>query len=202
MFTSFESFGSFFNSVNVHPRVLLTVKEFVQFRAAYLRESGVEVNLDYLISANKVVAFYDENGEWYGGYVINTGNIRYADLIDPAKIPSLEKETGVYLSDCVEITCIWKRQDATGFAPESFLKVYFYAIKNSLESGKRYVLGGSVSESILKSFMRALDKVLYEGEFDVNGVAKKGVIVYNDAEGVASSFVKYMERILALRSRS
>lgn len=201
MFTSFESFGSYFNSVNLYPKVLLTVKEFVQFQSTYLRESNVKVDLSYLISAYKVVIFIDEQGEWYGGYVINTGNMRYAQLIDSAQLPALEKASGVKMEECVEIACIWKRKDGNGVPPASFLKVYYFAIKNCVESKKTFVLGGSVNPSILKSFKRALDKVFYQGTFHINGKTLEGTIVYNDREGVQEAFTHYMSRMLPLLER-
>lgn len=180
-------------------KVLINEEDLKEFQLFYHEQGDVHVELSYLQKADKVVIFIDSKGRWMGGYVISSDKLRYLEPFGQNTINKMVEESGIDLSDTVEITCIWNSPILRTIDKMARYEIYNHAVIDSIRTRKKFLIGGSVIKSVWEQFIIALPFTLYFGPVEINGEIKNGRILYNKSEAVLKLISEQFSKQILLR---
>jgi len=186
----------FLSRVSVSPLELVTVDDLIRFKNAYDSLGDVPVDLPYLLSADKVVVLENDKGEWFGGYAVNAGRLRYLDGFSPEQVREMEIKGGFSMADAPEITCIWRNDKIKGAGQMAPIFLYYSSVSDALALEKAFVIGGSVKQQVWENFEKALPHELFYGKVIIDGKTEMGKVVFNSKDGIQECFLEYMERLV------
>ncbi|SOE23147.1 hypothetical protein SAMN06298216_3538 [Spirosomataceae bacterium TFI 002] len=181
-------------------KVLETDDELQIFQSYYHEQGDVHVELPYLQRADKVVIFTDSQDQWMGGYVINSEKLRYLAPFSQNTVNKMVEESGIDLSDTVEITCIWNSRILRTIDKMARYEIYNNAVIDSVRTRKKFLIGGSVIKSVWEQFIIALPFTLYFGPVEVGGEIKNGRILYNNSNEVLKLISEQFRKQRLIRS--
>lgn len=172
---------------------------FARFtRRMYWVKTTAEVELDYFLKS-MTKNFYKKN-RWRACYSINTNDIqplRYQAIVDkyePRLFETLCKKEGIAVNDIVEISCI-------AFGEMSILEklnVYYGAIKDSVSTNKKIVLGGSINPKIAARFSILLQSKFPPIEVHIEGHSSNETLylVYGETKNIIWRFLKVLPNVI------
>lgn len=181
-------------------KVLINEDDLKEFQLFYHEQGDVHVELSYLLKADKVVIFIDSKGRWMGGYVISSDKLRYLEPFGQNTINKMVEESGIDLSDTVEITCIWNSPILRTIDKMARYEIYNNAVIDSVRTRKKFLIGGSVIKSVWEQFTIALPFTLYFGPVEISGEIKNGRILYNKSEDVLKLISEQFKKQKLIRS--
>ncbi|RDB07516.1 hypothetical protein [Runella aurantiaca] len=137
------------------------VNDLLWYQQQYYTQSGSIVSLEYLAQVQVYLAFH--RGHIIGGFIINAAcQLRYLEPFSSEQLVAFKQKFGIQFDETVEITGIWLNPDFKNSSTR--LQVYSASLWFAFRSGKRFILGGAKTESIIKLYRQVMDIDLFSGE--------------------------------------
>lgn len=174
-------------------KLLKTTEELNRFITLQRTNGGAEVNLEYLQQAHVKILYRNSKPDtWLGGYVVSIEQKRYLDVL-PQKTRQLIEKKYLPPQKTVEISCIWKTRDLQHqFKSLEVAQLYWYALKEGMQTGRPILIGGTAHEKIRRIQMTVFSHLAFSGEVNFYGKSQHVWIYYCTQREVIPRFFYYL----------
>lgn len=173
-----------------------TVDDLNYYVTRYPQLSQHATTLAALSQHGQHVRVLKHRGKVVGGYVVRSeAPFRYLQIVPPGR--TLERELD--LNDTVETTHVWLEKSVPTWA-----RVLFYGVmgRDAFGTGKRWFLGGSSEERLMRQQMVALPNLLYYGPgLDGDEVRPDAWLYYGDRHEARRGIFRGIGTLVVKRAR-